>query len=130
MTLLFARSAYEEVAEAYIAGLEARARRRAATLARRERRQLLRQPHRHAVDAQLEAKLKTATSADKATLDGLRGKVAIANAKLAYQSYKAIFAGPRWEALASAGRAGRSACCGRAPARRTRTTATSSTSRS
>ena len=33
----------------------------------------------------------------------LLGKVAIANAKLAYQSYKKIFSGPRWEALAAKG---------------------------
>jgi transaldolase/glucose-6-phosphate isomerase len=55
------------------------------------------------VDSQIETKLKTATGADKATLEGLRGKVAVANAKLAYQSYKKIFAGPRWEALAKKG---------------------------
>ena len=33
----------------------------------------------------------------------MRGKVAIANAKLAYVRYKALFSGPRWEALAAAG---------------------------
>ena len=33
----------------------------------------------------------------------LRGKLAIANAKLAYQHYKAAFAGPRWEYLAGKG---------------------------
>ena len=35
--------------------------------------------------------------------DRLRGKVAIANAKLAYLRYKALFSGPRWERLAAAG---------------------------
>jgi transaldolase len=33
----------------------------------------------------------------------LRGRLAVANAKLAYQRYKEIFAGPRWEALAGKG---------------------------
>jgi transaldolase len=33
----------------------------------------------------------------------LRGKLAIANAKLAYQRYKEIFSGARWERLAAAG---------------------------
>jgi transaldolase/glucose-6-phosphate isomerase len=33
----------------------------------------------------------------------LRGKIAVANAKLAYQLYKRIFSGPRWEALAKRG---------------------------
>ena len=35
--------------------------------------------------------------------DGLKGKLAVANAKLAYQRYKEIFAGERWEALAAKG---------------------------
>jgi transaldolase len=33
----------------------------------------------------------------------LRGKLAIANAKLAYEAYKEIFAGERWERLATQG---------------------------
>ena len=36
-------------------------------------------------------------------LTALRGKVAIANAKLAYQSYKRLFAGARWEKLRAKG---------------------------
>ena len=35
--------------------------------------------------------------------DELKGTLAIANAKLAYQSYKEIFAGERWEALKAKG---------------------------
>jgi transaldolase len=35
--------------------------------------------------------------------DELKGKLAIANAKLAYQSYKEIFAGEQWEALKAKG---------------------------
>jgi transaldolase len=35
--------------------------------------------------------------------DDLKGKLAVANAKLAYQRYKEIFSGPRWEALAGKG---------------------------
>jgi transaldolase len=35
--------------------------------------------------------------------DHLKGKLAIANAKLAYQQYRRIFSGPRWEALAAKG---------------------------
>jgi transaldolase len=35
--------------------------------------------------------------------DELRGKLAIANAKLAYEAYKKIFSGDRWEALAAKG---------------------------
>ena len=35
--------------------------------------------------------------------DELNGKLAVANAKLAYQTYKEIFSGDRWEALAAKG---------------------------
>jgi transaldolase len=35
--------------------------------------------------------------------DELKGKIAVANAKLAYQTYKEVFAGERWEKLQSAG---------------------------
>jgi transaldolase len=37
------------------------------------------------------------------SIDDLKGKLAIANAKLAYQHYKQAFAGPRWEYLAGKG---------------------------
>jgi transaldolase len=36
-------------------------------------------------------------------LDELKGKLGIANAKLAYQNYLETFSGPRWEALAAKG---------------------------
>jgi transaldolase len=35
--------------------------------------------------------------------EDLQGKLAVANAKLAYQHYLEVFSGPRWEALAAAG---------------------------
>lgn len=35
--------------------------------------------------------------------DGLKGTLAVANAKLAYQSYREIFSGPEWEELEHAG---------------------------
>src|SRR4029078_2942649 len=56
-----------------------------------------------AVDALVEGRLKGATGIDAARLEKVRGKVAIANAKRAYESYKRIFAGPRWDALAAKG---------------------------
>ena len=40
---------------------------------------------------------------DKRLADRFRGKVAIANAKLAYAGYKELFSGPRWQRLAAAG---------------------------
>ena len=94
---------YEAVALAYIEGLEARAAaggdlKQVASVA-----SFFVSRIDTLVDSWIDAKLKTVTGADKETLEGLRGKVAIANARLAYQSYKKIFAGPRWEALAKKG---------------------------
>jgi transaldolase len=40
---------------------------------------------------------------EKDGVDDLKGKLAIANAKLAYQTYKEVFAGERWQKLADAG---------------------------
>ena len=57
--------------------------------------------------------------------DELKGKLAIANARLAYQHYKEIFAGPALGVPAVQGRDARSACCG--PRRRSRTPTTRDT---
>jgi transaldolase len=105
VTLLFAQDVYEQVAEAYIAGLEMFAEgggdvSRIASVA-----SFFVSRIDTLVESKIGALLKDATlPADrKALLQSLMGKVAIANAKLAYQSYKQIFAGPRWKALASRG---------------------------
>src|SRR3979411_85279 len=36
-------------------------------------------------------------------MTALKGKIAIANAKMAYQAYKKLFSGPRWEKLKAKG---------------------------
>src|SRR5262249_45482475 len=57
-----------------------------------------------AVDAVLAIRLQATTNAaEQRALRDLTGRVAIANAKLAYQRYQEIFAGPRWRALADRG---------------------------
>lgn len=101
VTLLFAVEAYEQVAAAYIEGLEARAAAgqdvsKAASVA-----SFFVSRIDSAIDKALDARIKE--GADKAALDALRGRVAIANAKRAYQRYKAMFSGPRWAALAAKG---------------------------
>ena len=101
VTLLFARQAYEAVAHAFIEGLEARARAGQPLGSVASVASFFVSRIDSAVDAELEAKVKA--GGDKAQLEALLGKVAIANAKLAYQSYKAIFAGPGWGALAAKG---------------------------
>jgi transaldolase/glucose-6-phosphate isomerase len=102
VTLLFARDAYEAVAHAYIEGLEARAGggqqiAHVASVA-----SFFVSRIDTAVDALLDARLD-ADQTDKTRLESLVGKVAIANAKLAYQSYKKIFSGTRWETLREKG---------------------------
>jgi transaldolase/glucose-6-phosphate isomerase len=100
VTLLFAKEAYEGVAHAFVDAIEARVNKglpvdRVASVA-----SFFVSRIDSAVDALLEEKMKTATGGDKARMLRLLGKVAIANAKVAYQSYKKIFSGPRWEPLA------------------------------
>ncbi len=57
-----------------------------------------------AVDKQLDEKIARANDpSEKERLAALKGKVAIANAKLAYQEYKQLFSGPRWDKLAAKG---------------------------
>jgi transaldolase / glucose-6-phosphate isomerase len=103
ITLLFAQEMYERVAIAYISGLEKYAAsggdlKKMASVA-----SFFVSRIDAMVDGQIKAKLKTATGADADLLKSVQGKVAIANAKLAYQIYKRIFSGPRWEALAKKG---------------------------
>ena len=104
ITLLFAQSAYEKVAEAFLSALEARAAKgqdishiasvasffvsRIDTL----------------VDSTIDEKLKAGADAGQnALLESLRGKVAIANARLTYKKYQELFGGPRWKTLAAKG---------------------------
>ncbi|MFL9826511.1 bifunctional transaldolase/phosoglucose isomerase [Rhodoplanes sp. SY1] len=104
VTLLFARQVYEEVAEAYMAGLEDLAAKggdvsKAASVA-----SFFVSRIDSAVDAQLEAKAAAATDpAEKARIEELLGEIAIANAKLAYRSYEQMIAGARWKSLAAKG---------------------------
>src|SRR4029077_147852 len=57
-----------------------------------------------AVDKQLDEKIARANDPnEKERLAALKGKVAIANAKLAYQEYKRLFSGARWEKLEAKG---------------------------
>ena len=102
ITLMFSQAVYLQVAEAYIAGLEAlpptHDLSRMASVA-----SFFVSRIDAKVDALLDEKLKTATGTERTRLEGLKGRVAIANAKLAYRDYERIFSGPRWEALAKRG---------------------------
>jgi transaldolase / glucose-6-phosphate isomerase len=104
ITLLFSQDVYLQVVEAYLAGLEKYVAKggdpshvasvasffvsRIDTMA----------------DKQLDERIAKANDpTEKQRLASLKGKVAIANAKLAYQDYKRLFSGPRWEKLKAKG---------------------------
>ena len=104
VTLLFSQAVYEQVADAYLGGLEVLVAqggdpRRVASVA-----SFFVSRIDSAIDKQIEEQLAGVNDPElRATLEGLRGKVAIANAKLAYQRCKRLFSGPRWERLVAEG---------------------------
>lgn len=104
VTLLFSRAAYRAVAEAYLAGLEAlqQADGRLADVASVASFFISRIDA--AMDAQIAERLQRAADPlESQALQALTGKIAIANAKLAYQDYKALCAGSRWQSLEKQG---------------------------
>ena len=104
ITLLFSVQNHEQVMEAFLRGLERRLESGGALDHVASVASFFVSRVDSAVDAQLE---KIAAAApDDATKQralGLRGKAAVANAKLAYARFQQIFAGERWERLAAAG---------------------------
>jgi transaldolase len=94
VTLIFSLRRYEEVAESYVRGLE----------------RLVAEggdPHRvSSVASFFVSRIDTEADRRLDELGGhdeLKGRLAIANAKLAYQRYREIFSGERWEFLAGKG---------------------------
>ncbi|MGA8143476.1 MAG: bifunctional transaldolase/phosoglucose isomerase [Candidatus Acidiferrales bacterium] len=104
VTLLFAQDVYERVAEAYISGLEALAKSGGKLSQIGSVASFFVSRIDTLIDGQITDRTKKSQNpTEQATLRGLLGKIAIANAKLTYQVYKKIFSGPRWESLASLG---------------------------
>ncbi len=104
ITLLFSQKVYQEVAEAYLSGLEEYVGKggdpsHVASVA-----SFFVSRIDSAIDKQLDDAIAKANDpAEKARLKELQGKVAIANAKMAYQHYKKAFADARWQKLAAKG---------------------------
>ena len=104
VTLLFSKAAYEQVAEAYICGLEKLASAggelsKVASVA-----SFFISRIDSALDAMLATRIKSSSDArEGALLKSLPGKVAIANAKLTYRCYQELFSGARWRELAKQG---------------------------
>jgi transaldolase len=91
ITLLFDVDVYERFADAYLRGLESRYAngRRLGTVA--------------SVASFFVSRVDTKVDQRLPEDSRLRGRVAIANACLAYERFREIFSGPRWENLAAAG---------------------------
>lgn len=92
-TLMFSLDDYDKVAFAYIEGLEARAQSRAEL------------SHIASVASFFVSRIDGVVDKQLAAIGNtnLQGKIAIANAKLAYQRFGEIFAGDRWEKLEKQG---------------------------
>jgi transaldolase/glucose-6-phosphate isomerase len=104
VTLLFSRDVYEQVANAYVEGLSARATSGADVSRIASVASFFVSRIDSKLDAQITNQLKTATDPiQRARLSGLLGKVAIANAKLAYHRFTELYSGEAWAALAKKG---------------------------
>ena len=103
VTLLFSQDTYEQVAKAFVRAIERRAAQGLKVSSVASVASFFVSRIDSLIDAQLDGKSTNATAAQKTLIDGVRGKVAIANAKLAYERYQKIFSGPAWDALAAKG---------------------------
>jgi transaldolase / glucose-6-phosphate isomerase len=104
ITLLFSQKVYIKVAEAYLSGLEKYVAKGGDPSHIASVASFFVSRIDSAVDKQLDEKIAQANDpSEKERLAALKGKVAIANAKLAYQEYKRLFSGARWEKLAAKG---------------------------
>lgn len=104
VTLLFSVEAYERVARAYIDALTARHARGEAVDHVASVASFFVSRVDALVDKQLDALIAaTDDESRKAELAALKGKAAIANAKLAYKAFQRLFSGAQWEPLVAAG---------------------------
>ncbi|MFL5503003.1 MAG: transaldolase [Gemmatimonadaceae bacterium] len=103
ITLLFAIEAHERVIDAYIAGLEDRLSAGQPIDGLASVASFFVSRVDTEVDKRLDALIAKASGAEKERIKMLKGRAAIANAKLAYRLFRQKFSGPRWEALAKEG---------------------------
>lgn len=96
VTLVFSLQRYRQVMEAFLAGLE-QARDSGHDLSRIGS---VASFFVSRVDTEVDKRLDQIGGE---TAQGLKGRAAIANARLAYQRYEEVFSSPRWQALADAG---------------------------
>src|SRR3977135_2334855 len=104
ITLIFAVDRYDEVVDAYISGLE-KLHKKGGDLSKvGSVASFFVSRVDTKVDKLLTEKIQQAAEPKvKRELEGLYGKAAIANSKVAYEHYKLLFSGPRWDKLRKAG---------------------------
>jgi transaldolase/glucose-6-phosphate isomerase len=102
VTLLFSRKAYEAVADAYVAGLEARVAAQRPVSGIASVASFFVSRIDAVIDATIDGRI-AAGDAESEALKAVRGNVATANAKLAYVDYVARVQSARWRALADKG---------------------------
>ena len=104
ITLLFSVQSYIDTAWAYIRGLEALAAKGADISKMASVASFFLSRIDTKVDGQANALMAQTSDPDKqAKLAAVKGKVAIANAKIAYQKYQEIISSDRWQVLAAKG---------------------------
>ena len=104
VTLLFSMAMYEQVAWRYIRGLERLAANGGDVGQMASVASFFVSRIDSLIDKQLEAKIKNESNAgQRAIMEGLLGKVAIANAKLAYQKFQEIFGSQDFQSLKAKG---------------------------
>ncbi|MBD2100420.1 bifunctional transaldolase/phosoglucose isomerase [Leptolyngbya sp. FACHB-261] len=104
VTLLFSKAVYEQVANAYIAGLEALVAKGGTVSHVASVASFFVSRIDTAIDNQIAAQLKVMTHKEtRQLLQTIQGKIAIANAKVTYQRYQELYRSDRWQALAAQG---------------------------
>jgi transaldolase/glucose-6-phosphate isomerase len=103
VTMIFSIENYEQVANAFIKGLERRAAEGKSVDHIASVASFFVSRVDTMIDADLEYRARHSSAEEKAALENLCGKAAIANAKLAYQRFKEIFHGDGFAALKAKG---------------------------
>jgi transaldolase len=103
ITLLFAIEAHERVIDAYLAGLEDRVKAGKPIDGLASVASFFVSRVDTEIDKRLDALIAKAPQLERERLQLLKGRAAIANAKLAYRLFAQKFSGPRWEALSKQG---------------------------
>jgi len=104
VTLLFSQEMYARASEAYLAGLESLHAQGAPLQGVSSVASFFVSRIDSQVDARVADRLSDTTDEKtRDTLNGVLGKVAVANAKMAYQAYQNMLLTPRWQTLADNG---------------------------